>query len=262
MKKLLALLLALVMVLALAACGGGSAPAEAPAEEPAAEEPAAPAAPEEPEAPAEEPAEEAGDDFAEYKVYFGEYAAAGAPNDEERENMKNLIEGCEAFEDIEALPQSTVLFDTVGVLRFDEWLAAGKPAADTEGMVSEAAKQGASGEPSGEPSDEPAEAAGDASGEPSGDASAPPPSGDGAVFPIPEDLPAGLPVEEAYVEYVRAFLAAELEVNTNMTAEQVEGEFMPAVEAGNYDGFPVDMLYNGMLSSGVALTFDEFAAQY
>ena len=254
MKKLLALLLALVMVLALAACGGGSAPAEAPAEEPAAEEPAAPAAPEEPEAPAEEPAEEAGDDFAEYKVYFGEYAAAGAPNDEERENMKNLIEGCEAFEDIEALQQSTVLFDTVGVLRFDEWLAAGKPAADTSNMGSPDA--------SGEPSDEPAEAAGDASGEPSGEASAPPPSGDGAIFPIPEDLPAGLPVEEAYVEYVRAFLTAELEVNTNMTVEQVENEFIPNVEAGNYDQFPVDMLYGGMLATGTALTFDEFAAQY
>ena len=146
MKKLLALLLALVMVFALAACGGGGNDAPAEPEAPAAAEPdaAAPEAPAEPEAPA-------GDDFAEYKVYFGEYAAAGAPNDEERANMENLIAGCEAFEDIEALQQSTVLFDTVGVLRFDEWLAAGKPAADTSNMGS----PDVSGEPSGEPSDEP-----------------------------------------------------------------------------------------------------------
>ena len=258
MKKILALLLALVMVMALAACGGGSAPAEETAPEAPAEEPAA--APEAPEAPVEEPAAEAGDDFAEYKVYFGEYAAAGAPNDEERANMASLIEACESFADIEAIPQSTILFEAVGVLTYDAWLAAGKPAAETEGMGSEADNQ-ASGEPSGEPSDEPAAEAGDASGEPS-DAPEPPPSGDGAIFPIPEDLPAGLSVEEAYVEYVRAFLAAELEVNNNMTVEQVENEFIPNVQAGNYDQFPVDMLYGGMLATGTAMTFDEFAAQY
>ena len=183
MKKILALLLALVMVLALAACGGGSAPA---ADEPTVEAPEAPTAP-------EAPAAEAGDDFAEYKVYFGEYAAAGAPNDEERENMKNLIDGCATFADIEALQQSTVLFDTVGVLRFDEWVAAGKPAADTSDMGSP------SDEPSGEMGDatgemaEPAEETNDeASGEPSGD---PPPQEiyfDGAVEGIQGELPTEL----------------------------------------------------------------------
>ena len=148
MKKILALVLALVMVLALAACGGGSAPAaEEPAAAPAEEAPAAPAA--------EEPA--AGDDFAEYKAYFGAYAAAGAPNEEEAANMQSLIDACDTFADIEAIPQSTVLFENVGVLTFDAWVAAGMPAADTEGMVSEAAQQAASGEASGEPSAEPAE---------------------------------------------------------------------------------------------------------
>ena len=147
MKKLLALLLAVMMVVALAACGGGNdAPAadEAPAQAPTAPEAAAP-----------EAAAPAGDDFAEYKVYFGAYAAAGAPNDEERANMMALIDACETFEDIEAIPQSTVLFENVGVLTYDAWLAAGKPAADAAGIGSEADKQGASGEASGEPSGEP-----------------------------------------------------------------------------------------------------------
>lgn len=87
---------------------------------------------------------------------------------------------------------------------------------------------------SGEPSD--------ASGEPSGDA---------------------VSVEEAYVDYIHEFLLNELTVNTGgMTIEIIENEFMPAVEAGKYDEFPADMLYNGMLDSGVAMTFEEFAAQY
>ena len=181
MKKILALILALVMVLALTACGGSGAAPEAPAEAPA-EEPAA--------APAEEPAAEAGDDFAEYKAYFGAYAAAGAPNEEEAANMQGLIDACATFEDIEAIPQSTVLFENVGVLTFDAWLAAGKPAADTEGMVSEAAQQGASGEASGEASDEPAEE--EASEEPSGEPPAQPIEFSGAVEGIEGELPTEL----------------------------------------------------------------------
>ena len=86
-----------------------------------------------------------------------------------------------------------------------------------------------------------------ASGEPSGEASA----------------EAGVSVEEAYLEYIHEWLLAELEVNTGgMTIEIIETEVMPAVEAGRYDEFPADMLYNGMLDSGVAMTFEEFAAQY
>ncbi len=72
----------------------------------------------------------------------------------------------------------------------------------------------------------------------------------------------GKSVEEAYVEYIHEWLLNELTVNSTMTIEQVEDEFMPAVEEGRYDEFPADMLYNGMLNSGVAMTFEEFAAQY
>jgi hypothetical protein len=72
----------------------------------------------------------------------------------------------------------------------------------------------------------------------------------------------GLSAEEAYVEYIHEFLLAELEVNSSMTIDQVEDEFMPLIEAGDYTSFPADMLYSGMLNSGVAMTFEEFAAQY
>ena len=68
-------------------------------------------------------------------------------------------------------------------------------------------------------------------------------------------------VYEAYEAYIYEFLLHELEVNSTMTMEMVE-EFMTVVRARDYDVFPADMLYNGMLCSGVAMTIDEFAAQY
>ena len=72
-----------------------------------------------------------------------------------------------------------------------------------------------------------------------------------------------LSVEDAYVEYIHEFLLNELPVNTGgMTIEIIENEFMPLIEAGDYNAFPADMLYSGMLDSGVAMTFEEFAAQY
>ena len=71
-----------------------------------------------------------------------------------------------------------------------------------------------------------------------------------------------LSAEEAYVDYIYEWLLAELEVNSSMTIEQIEDEFMPLIEAGNYVDFPADMLYSGMLNNGIAMTFEEFAAQY
>ena len=91
----------------------------------------------------------------------------------------------------------------------------------------------------------------------------------GVVFPMTYDAwyaanagEAAGSVEEAYVEYIHEWLLAELEVNSNMTIEQIEDEFMPLIEAGNYTDFPAEMLYGGMLENGVAMTFEEFAAQY
>ena len=93
-----------------------------------------------------------------------------------------------------------------------------------------------------------------ASGEPSGE-----PSGE------------GVPVEEAYLEYLHTWLVDNLAVNVSMTIEQVEDEFMPAFEAASktgdwltntVNGAPLDILFNGMLESGNAMTFEEFAAQF
>ena len=83
-----------------------------------------------------------------------------------------------------------------------------------------------------------------ASGEPSGE-----PSGESGV-------------EAAYLEYIHEFLLAELEVNSTMTIEQIEDEYMPLFEAKDYETMPADLLFNGMLETGVAMTFEEFAAQY
>ena len=76
-----------------------------------------------------------------------------------------------------------------------------------------------------------------------------------------EPAAAGKSAEEAYIDYIREFLTAELAVNSSMMPEHVE-EIIAAVQAGQTDTFPGDILYNGMLVSGNAMTFDEFAAQY
>ena len=96
----------------------------------------------------------------------------------------------------------------------------------------------ASGEPSAE-----------ASGEASGGASSEEPSGE-------------MSVEEAYVEYIREWLENELAHNDQMTQEQIDNEYMPLIEAGDYTSWPVSYLYDGWLETGVAMTFEEFAAQY
>lgn len=145
MKKILALLLAIMMIASMAACGDTAA--ETPATDVAA-------------APAEEaaaPAEEATDDLTAWKNYLKEYAVAGAPNEEEGQTVSGLIDEAATAEDVEAISQLTVLFENVGVLTYNDWIAAGKPAAEAEGMGSEADNQAASGEMSGEASGEPSE---------------------------------------------------------------------------------------------------------
>ena len=127
MKKLLALTLAALLVFALfAGCGSKSEPAAA-------------------EAPAEAPAA-AGDDFAEWKAYLKEYATAGAPNEELGQSLLADIDAAATAEEAENILGLGVMFSSVGVLRFDEWVAAGKPAADTSDMGTPPV----SGEPTGE----------------------------------------------------------------------------------------------------------------
>ena len=128
MKKTLALVLALVMVFALCACGGGN-------EEPAsAAEGAAPVA--------------EGDDFAEWKAYLKEYVSAGAPNEELGKSLMAEVDAAATAEEMESIVGLGVMFSDVGVLRFADWVAAGKPAADTANMGTPPA----TGEPSGESS--------------------------------------------------------------------------------------------------------------
>lgn len=69
-------------------------------------------------------------------------------------------------------------------------------------------------------------------------------------------------VEDAFIDYIHEWLLAELEVNGNMTIEQVEDEFMPYVEQMDFVTFPAEMIYSGMLEQGVPMTFEEFEAQY
>ena len=89
----------------------------------------------------------------------------------------------------------------------------------------------------------------------------------GVVFPMTYDVwyaqnagAAGGSLEDAFVDYLHEWLLAELEVNGNMTIEQVEDEFMPLIEAGDFVTFPAEMLWSGMLEQGVPMTFEEFEA--
>ena len=112
--------------------------------------------------------------------------------------------------------------------------------------------QGASGEPAAAPSGEPAAA-------PSGEPAAAP-SGEPAAAPSGEPAAAGDTSQAAFIEYIHQWLLDELAVNSNMTIEQVEDEFMPLVEQMNFTDFPAEMIYSGMLEQGVPMTYDEFVA--
>ena len=67
-------------------------------------------------------------------------------------------------------------------------------------------------------------------------------------------------LEQAYKEYLHEWLIAEDEVNDTMTEEIRENEFMPLIWAGDYETFPAEMLWNGMLENGSPMTFEEFVA--
>ncbi len=127
-------------------------------------------------------------------------------------------------------------------------IPAGEYGTAVEANVAAARGMGNAGGPggSGEPS-------GGGSGEPSGEGG----SGEPAAAPAGEGS-----VEDAFIEYIHEWLLAELEVNANMTIEQIEDEFMPLVREMNFTDFPAEMLYNGMLEQGCPMTFEEFAAQY
>ena len=67
-------------------------------------------------------------------------------------------------------------------------------------------------------------------------------------------------LEQAYKEYLHEWLIAEDEVNDTMTEEIRENEFMPLIYAGDYTSFPAEMLWSGMLETGIPMTYEEFVA--
>jgi len=67
-------------------------------------------------------------------------------------------------------------------------------------------------------------------------------------------------LEQAYKEYLHEWLIAEDAVNDTMTEDIRENEFMPLIWAGDYETFPAEMLWNGMLENGCPMTFEEFVA--
>ena len=234
MKKILAVLLAIAMIAAFAACGAKEEAAPA-AEAPAAEAPAA-------EAPAAEaPAAEV--TWADYQVYLIEKAGPNAPDLDE---FKGQVAAINSWEELDqTVSPWDQMFTTIGLSTWEEFQA---------GIVKEPAVMGgpdaaASGEPSGEPAE------GEASGEPSGE---PPVSA--AAENTAHGGTAGAVSDADYQAYLKAWLASEAEVNTNMTPEQVNDEFIPMIEAGNYTDFPVEMMFTGMLNTGAAMTYDEFVA--
>jgi len=102
------------------------------------------------------------------------------------------------------------------------------------------------------PADDAAEAPADDAEAPAADAEAAP--ADAAEAPADDEA-----MLEAYKAYMIDFLNAENEANATMTDEQIP-EFMACIEANDYSKFPGDMFFNGMLETGVAMTYDEFVA--
>ena len=43
-------------------------------------------------------------------------------------------------------------------------------------------------------------------------------------------------------------------------AKELSRRFIPMIEAGNYSEFPVVMMFEGMLTTGSAMTYDQFVA--
>lgn len=226
MKKILALLLAMMMVFALCACGGGDK----------AEEPAAPAAP----AAAPDAAAPGGAvTWADYQAYLIEKAGSNAPDLEE---FKAQVEAMKSWDDIDqSVSPWDQMFTTIGLSTWDEFQA---------GTVKEPAVMGGPDAAAGGGSSEP-------SGEPSGEGGAP---AGGSAKNTAHGGTAGATSDADYQAYLKAWITAEAEVNTTMTDEQVNGEFIPMIESGNYSDFPVEMMFSGMLNTGAAMTYDEFVA--
>ncbi len=137
------------------------------------------------------------------------------------------------------------MFTTIGLSTWEEFAA---------GVVKEPAVMGtASGEAAAAPAAE-----GEASGEPSGEAPADVPSSAASANEAHGGTP-GAVSEADYQAYLKAWLTYEKSVNPTMNDEAF-GEFSACIDAMDFVTFPGDMLFNGMLTTGAAMTFDQFVA--
>ena len=185
----------------------------------------------------------AADDWSEYQNYVYAYAEAGAPTPEDAEPMHEAIYGAADMAEMSAITELGVFFQVLGVLDYDAWLAAGKPAAEPE--ASAAASGEASAEPAAEePAAEAPAAEAAAPAEPAGPAGA---SGEASSASAePEPLYGELEGEagdNAVVSY-QADRVVYVSEGEELTAEIGEGQYAyltvdginVALAPGNYDG--------------------------
>lgn len=178
-----------------------------------------------------------GASWADYQAYLIEKGGANSPDADEFAAQVNALK---SWDDIDQTTSPwDQIFSTVGLSTWEEYQA---------GTVKEPAAVGSMAE------------GGDASGEPSGEM-----GGD-----VPSDVPASASQtnsahgtasadEAGYKEYLHAWLDAEFAVNTTMD-DSTKTEFEACIEALDFTTFPGDMFFSGMLTTGAAMTYDEFIA--
>ena len=74
-------------------------------------------------------------DWDSYQQYVISFAAAGAPNEEALDEFTATILSCGDMTSLLAGTGMGVIFEVMGALEYDAWLAAGKPAANTDGIT-------------------------------------------------------------------------------------------------------------------------------
>ena len=166
----------------------------------------------------------AGSDWADYQQYVIGYAVAGAPEEADAVSMTEIINGCATMDELLAAEELGVFFNVLGVLEYDAWVAAGKPASDAAGDASGEASDDASDEASGEASDD---ASGEASGETGplyGDLEGP--AGDNAVVSYHEDA----------VVYVSDGVEQTVAIGEGQSAYLSVNGVNVVMQPGNYDG--------------------------
>ena len=191
----------------------------------------------------EAPAAAAEVTWADYQAYLIEKAGSNAPDLAEFEGQVYAINSWEELD--QTVSPWDQMFTTIGLSTWEEFAA---------GTVKEPAVMGsASGEAAAEPAAE-----GEASGEPSGEAPADVPTSAASANEAHGGT-AGATSEADYQDYLKAWLTYEKSVNSTMTDEAF-AEFSSCIDAMDFVTFPGDMLFNGMLTTGAAMTYDQFVA--